>query len=488
MRRSDASWGRAAVRFAFLVHRWAGIAACLFFAMWFASGLVMIYVPYPALTPAQMAVGAEPIDWGGVERPPPDGATARRITLEMRDGVPVWRIEGAEGETQIRSARTGARVAPVDAAYARRVAARFAGAPVVAVAPIGHDQWTVAGGFDRHRPLWKATLADAAGTELYVSSLTGQPVQRTTRTQRVWNWLGSVPHWLYPTILRRDGGLWRQVVMWVSGPCIAVALTGMWIGILRMRLGRRRYRGGRVTPYRGWMVWHHVSGLLGGVLLTGWIVSGWLSVDPGRVFAGGTAPVEAMRAYAGQAGEPVALDRLAAIAGPARSVVWSGDGGWRRIAIDPAGPHPRWLDQATLAPAAPIDRPDAAAMLVPGGHVTGVARLERPGFYWTNTARLPVVRMRFDDRAATWLYLDPMSGAVVERQDRVRRAYRWAYTLLHTWDWPWLTAWRPGWTAWMWLWSIAGLILSVSGVVVGWRRLCRPASRGRVKTSPSGLA
>ncbi len=31
-----------------LIHRWIGIAACLLFAMWFASGLVMLYVPYPA--------------------------------------------------------------------------------------------------------------------------------------------------------------------------------------------------------------------------------------------------------------------------------------------------------------------------------------------------------------------------------------------------------------------------------------------------------
>ena len=465
------------MRLAFLVHRWAGIVACLFFAMWFASGLVMLYVPYPALSPAQGWAGATPIDWSRVDRAPYGEGQARRITLEMRDDTPVWRIEGAEGETRIQSAEAGSAPTAVDAAYARRVAARFGRAAVRGVAPIGQDQWTVAGGFDRHRPLWKAKLADAAGTELYVSSLTGQVVQRTTWDQRVWNWLGSVPHWIYPTVLRRDGGLWRQVVMWVSGPCIAVALTGMWIGILRLRAGRRRYRGGRVSPYRGWMLWHHVSGLLGGVMLTTWIVSGWLSVDPGHAFAGSAAPPEAMRAYAGQAGEPVALDRLARLARGTRTVEWSGDAGLRRIAIDRASPHPRWLEQAGLVPARPVV-PARAAMLVPGGRLVTSERLDRPDFYWTSTARLPVVRMRFDDPAATWLYVDPMSGAVIQRQDRVRRAYRWVYTLLHCWDWPWLTARRPAWDLWMWVWSIAGMILSVSGVVVGWRRLRRPARMG----------
>jgi uncharacterized iron-regulated membrane protein len=85
--------------------------------------------------------------------------------------------------------------------------------------------------------------------------------------------------------------------------------------------------------------------------------------------------------------------------------------------------------------------------------------------------------LQFDDAATTWLYIDPMSGALIERQDRTRRAYRWFYTLLHTWDWPWLTARYWVWTGWMWLWSLAGLVLSISGVVLGWRRLRRPARR-----------
>ena len=539
VRRSDRSWGKAALRLAFLTHRWAGIVACLFFAMWFASGLVMLYVPYPSLSPAQSWARAQPIDWARVTTGP--GESGRRITLEMRGDLPVWRIETVEGETHIISAQAGRKPANVDADYARRVAARFSSAPVDSVGRVGDDQWTVAGGFDRHRPLWKATLADAGGSVLYISSLTGQPVQRTTRTQRFWNWLGSVPHWLYPTVLRRDNAAWRQVVMWVSGPCIAVALTGMWIGILRMRIGRRRYRGGRITPYRGWMMWHHVSGLLGGVVLTTWIVSGWLSVDPGRAFAGGRAPEAAAHAYAGRTGVSVDKDRLARLAGNARSVEWSGDGGLKRIAIDRASPHPRWLDQASLAaidmhhilpckgrwqaegltegcpgrrgqvlrrpgtplhhashgppplageerraaderrsapaPARPVEEVASAAMLVPQGRMIAVERLSRPDFYWTDAARLPLLRLRFDDAARTWLYIDPMSGALVQRQDATRRAYRWVYTLLHTWDWPWLTTRRPAWDAWMWFWSIAGLVMSASGVVIGWRRLRRPARR-----------
>ena len=39
-------------RWLFLVHRWLGIGICLLFAMWFVSGMVMMYVGYPKLTEA----------------------------------------------------------------------------------------------------------------------------------------------------------------------------------------------------------------------------------------------------------------------------------------------------------------------------------------------------------------------------------------------------------------------------------------------------
>ncbi len=49
-------------------HRWWGIAFCLFFAMWFASGIVMHFVPFPArseqpLPPGIDARTAETIDF-----------------------------------------------------------------------------------------------------------------------------------------------------------------------------------------------------------------------------------------------------------------------------------------------------------------------------------------------------------------------------------------------------------------------------------------
>lgn len=40
-------------RYLYLEHRWLGICVCLFMALWFFSGVVMLYVGYPKLTPRE---------------------------------------------------------------------------------------------------------------------------------------------------------------------------------------------------------------------------------------------------------------------------------------------------------------------------------------------------------------------------------------------------------------------------------------------------
>ena len=45
-----------------LLHRWLGVVVCLFFAMWFATGIVMHFVAFPELTEAQRFAGLRQID------------------------------------------------------------------------------------------------------------------------------------------------------------------------------------------------------------------------------------------------------------------------------------------------------------------------------------------------------------------------------------------------------------------------------------------
>src|SRR5215212_9478724 len=92
-----------------LVHRWLGIAFCLMFAMWFATGIVMHFVPFPALTEAERIAGLRAIEPADVRYPPDEALTAAgmrsavRVRLIARPDGAVYVFEGTNGTVAIRA-------------------------------------------------------------------------------------------------------------------------------------------------------------------------------------------------------------------------------------------------------------------------------------------------------------------------------------------------------------------------------------------------
>jgi len=275
-----------------LVHRWLGVAFCLLFAMWFASGIVMHFVPFPALTEAERIAGLAPIDLSQVVRDAPEAAgrlkDATRVRLLQRVDGPVYVVSGASRMSALRAADLSDAAVSSDRAalaiavdHARRRGLDVARATFAELAM--HDQWTVSNVLDRHRPLYRVSLNDDAGSELYVSSKTGEVVRDTTRFERWWNYAGSVAHWIYPTVLRSRAQAWELTVWLLSLVALVAASCGALLGTLRIEVVRNRL----VSPYRGWHAWHHWLGLACMTFVLTWIFSGWLSLDSGRLFSTG---------------------------------------------------------------------------------------------------------------------------------------------------------------------------------------------------------
>lgn len=455
--------GKRAKRWLILGHRWLGIGTALLFALWIGSGLVMLYVPFPRLTEAEQLARLPPLDWNRVKLGPDAalaiaGATA--LGLEMRGDTPVYRIVSTDGAPVTLSAETGERLGPIEAGEAARLAGGGR------VKRVWRDQWTVTARYDPFRPFLKVAAADAAGTETYVSVPTGEIALVTTRWQRGWNWVGSVVHWVYLTPLRARPEAWRQVVLWLSGAAAVTAITGAVIGVWRMRL-RRRYRGGAISPYRGLALWHHAFGLVGGIGLVGFIVSGWLSMNPNRWFSSLAVPEAVRVAYAGTPGAiGLAPSDLRRIAAPdAKALRFASIGGhWFVIRDGEAA----GLTEAAIA--------EAAA--VPGGRRVSAERITAYDAYWYphgDDRPLPVLRLIYDDPAATWLHIDPRDGTILNRLDRSGRVNRWLFDAPHRLDLPGLTARPPGREAAQWLLNLLALGIAATGLVAGWRRLVRTA-------------
>ena len=210
-----------------LLHRWLGVVFCLFFAMWFASGIVMHFVPFPALTQAERFVGLVPIDLAHVAHGPADAvgasgiAGATRVRLLRRSDGLVYLVSARHAVKAVRAAdladgavTSGPVALAIAMDYARRSQLAASDAHVLALT--SYDQWTLSSGFDLHRPLYRVALNDNLGTELYVSSATGEVVLDTTRQERLLNYMGSVAHWIYPTALRSHQAAWSLLLWWLS--------------------------------------------------------------------------------------------------------------------------------------------------------------------------------------------------------------------------------------------------------------------------------
>ncbi len=113
-------------------------------------------------------------------------------------------------------------------------------------------------------------LHDPGGTAIYVSGTTGRVVTWTTASHRFWSWLGTIPHFLYSESLGMQQQLWSQAVIWTSLLGTFLTAVGLILGVAQFGRGSRS----KISPYRGWFYWRHVTGLVFGVLTLTWVFSG----------------------------------------------------------------------------------------------------------------------------------------------------------------------------------------------------------------------
>ena len=95
---------------------------------------------------------------------------------------------------------------------------------------------------------------------------------------------------------------------------------------------------------------------------------------------------------------------------------------------------------------------------------------------------LPVLRVKLDDPAATWVYIDPSMSRILSQIHRSSRVERWLYNGLHSLDFAFWYNRRPLWDVVMIVLLVGGLMTSSLGLFLGIRRLRRAATRA---TSPS---
>jgi uncharacterized iron-regulated membrane protein len=463
-----------------ILHRYLGIAVGLLMLTWFLSGIVMMYVGFPHPGGAERLRALPLLDWQACCRiadgTVSDGQPIARAEIEMLRGIPVLRLPRPPVPDQLIDLVSGAQQAQLEFAEAQEVAVATmqrgdgTASPVAAAEEVEEDQWTL-NRLHQEQPLFRFTFGDADGTVLYVSGNSGRVVLRTTAAQRFWNWLGAIPHWLYFKELRTDGLLWTRTVIWTSILGSFLTLVGLYLGIAQWRRGK----DGRLSPYRGLFYWHHLSGLVFGIVALAFVASGLVSMNPWgfldsrgggeRARLEGTAPRwTAVR---------TSLDALRAHAVDAVSLSLSRYGGdiyWLATAAD--GTVTRLDTAGNVAPLGERDLAAAAARLAGANGIAAQGLMDEADTYYVGQGgRLPVYRVIANDAESTRYYLDPLSGALLGRVDANRRWQRWLFGAVHRLD---FAAWvrvRPAWDIILIALMLGGFAVSATGVYLAVRRV-----------------
>jgi hypothetical protein len=411
----------------------------------------------------------------------------------MAGDRPAYRFEGG-GKPIVVFADTGERRRDIDAAGAVAVVSRFMRLPEAQLQHAGviktADQWTISQ--RRQMPLHKVVAADPERSELYVSELTGEIVMYTTRASRALAWVSAIPHWLYFAPLRVNDSLWRSTILWTAGVGAVLALLGLVLAFVQFSPSRP-FRPGRVfsyNPYAGWMRWHYVTGVLFGVFTLTWALSGYLSLEPyswasegglgggmREALLGGTldaahyplAPAEAWRKAVGE--RAVKEIQFVRIQGDPYYVAKGNDN------------EPLIISSLTLEPRRELfsvesimTRLGAVNEGVPVAETAVLSSFDAY-YYSREKAPLPVLRIKYDDPASTWFYIDLNTSQPLLRYTRRERVNRWVYHGLHSLDFPFWYFRRPAWDIGVIVLCLGGAVSSGIGLFVGWRRTFRAARR-----------
>lgn len=458
------------------------------FAAWFASGVVMIYVPFPSLSEAERIDKAEVVDVSGINSLSESfiaaGITlANRIRLLQYQNRPILVVEGDSHDAVAVFADSSELVPELTAEDSRNIAENFSSASIISVSkPIMYDQWVVHQRFDPYRPFFRVEFGDEARTHLYISAKTTEVLQKTSRQQRVWNYVGAVVHWIYPTVIRKNWALWDQLVWWVSLFGILGVTAGAILGVQHSVAGWKRGSKGLASPFSGWLAWHHKIGLIFGVFVLLWIFSGWLSMDHGRLFSTPTPTVEQGANFRGISlsaalsevtqGDLTKFPNIrefefSALAGQALLIAKNDNASDLLVIKDDLNPDRRNLIFAAQS---------AVSQAWPSTTIKDSYVVDADDVYGRlREGSLPETTLRIvlNDVGDTWIHVNLADGRIISVMDRSRRIYRWLFNGIHSLDLPGLADRRPLWDVLMVLLMIVGFMFSITGVVIANRKLLR---------------
>lgn len=475
-------------KFIYSLHRVLGTAVSLLFLMWFCTGLVLIYHPFPNVTAEQKNEKLETL---------PDSLPAIDVLesqIKNPDKTSKIRLRQFQGQTIVTAsekkhnytfcADTNEIAKKVNYKAIENIAKTWVNAPVEKVDTlIDLEQWIMYSKYEKELPIYKFYFADENGSQLYIASKSGDVQQFTTSVQRFWAWIGAIPHTLYIPALRKHTQLWIDTITLLAMIGLVMCIGGIYVGV-DAYYRRYKSKGKFESPYRKkWYWWHHVVGLLFGIFLLTWAVSGVMSLK--KVPQWITKTHEEYKIPMKIKGKHPSLDKykldyrlIKQRYTDLKEVEWSYFQGvpfyktivgGKELSIDASQDTllELFLPQKAIEKSIRSIHGDSVKF-----SVTLIDEYENYYLPWKKELALPVYKVEVDDADKSLYYINPKNGDY-KYLNQNRKTRKWMFNALHYFHIKWLMDRPVLWTIFIWVAVLGCIIVSGTGVWLSWKYIRR---------------
>lgn len=479
------------------IHRVLGTIVSVLFLMWFVTGLVLVYHAFPDATAQDKNRAQETI----TDSLPSIDSLMLRISnpkelrslkLQQRGGQAFFTLKTKKDSLKL-NADALHEVPPVTFTAVSSAVHRLVDAPIAKIDTLHErDIWTMYAKYTKELPIYKVYLKDEEKHQIYISSQSGELQQYTTQSERIWAYLGSIPHKFYFPVLRRHMQLWIDTITVTSLVALVVVLSGIVIGI---RAYLRSKRGKLTSPYRkGWYKWHHVLGMIFGVFLITWTISGAVSL---KKIPQWIAPIHVdYKVPSKIKGKRLGFDaytldyrNLQQVYPELKRVEWTyfQDVPIYAIAV---GDQDLYIDASSKEVKELYLSEETIHKAIRGIHGDSVQYTlslieDYEDYYlqWKRDVLLPAYKVEVDDADHSLYYINPDTGKY-KYVNNNRRARKWMFNAFHYFHIKWLTDRPVLWTVVLWTLSLGGIIVSSTGVWLGLRFVRR---KMKIKTKKNKI-
>lgn len=419
----------------------------------------------------------------------PEGERVTALSLTTLEGRPIFRLTTDQHDISLTADTLLSPVAGSGVGFSHILdqAGRWSDAPIASIDTLYRlDTWIPYSSLQKHFPIYKIKYDDPQKSLLYLSSQSGEALQFCTRSERIQGALSTIPHMLYFWQLRQNRDLWLHIVSLLAGLSAILCLTGIIIGFQRYRQQWKR-RGKIRSPYqKRWHRWHHQWGMVFGFFAMMFALSGLLSMNPLPRWI--IPQHDPKLRSAVRKSDPIEVGRFT---DDYRTLLALGE--VKEITFRQYGTTPYYeITYGDRTKNFAVGSPTPTPLFLTDGEV--IERLsnfvsepmeiellqEYDQYYVSNSGRaeLPIYRIKAMNRDKSWFYVSPTTG-YTRYYGTNERVKKWIYPAFHSLRTKFFAEHPSLRVASMLLLTLGGLVISLSGLVMGYQLLRRKLHRKR---------